>query len=90
MFLEVLAKITPLQIELLQFILKNENVIDLQISKPNTDVSLIRSSILQLQNYGLIYSTLHSISLGGTNSGMPMMLNVSDFGKKFNIFCLNE
>lgn len=88
LYLEILSKITPLQIELFQFILNNENVIDLQITKPNTDVSLIRSSILQLQNYGLIYSTLHSISLGGPNAGMPMKLNTSDFGKRFNEFCL--
>lgn len=32
-----------------------------------------------LENYGLITATLHSISLGGPNSGMPMMLNASEF-----------
>lgn len=87
LFLEVLAQITPLQIELFQFILNTPNVVDIQISKPGVDNSLIRSSILQLENYGLIVSTLHSISLGG-NSSMPMKLNCSEFGKRFNCFCL--
>lgn len=52
LFLNILSQITPMQIELFQFVLKNSNVIDLQITKPNTDISLIRSSILQLENYG--------------------------------------
>lgn len=90
LFLNILSQITPIQIELFQFILQNNNVIDLQITKLNTDISLIRSSILQLENYGLVTATLHSISLGGSNSGMPMMLNASEFGKKFNNFCLQD
>lgn len=90
LFLTILSQITPLQIELFQFIMKNCNVIDLQITKPGTDISLIRSSILQLENIGLVVATLHSISLGGSNSGMPMMLNCSEFGKRFNSFCLED
>ena len=90
LFLEVLGQITPLQIELFLFILQNENAIDLQIIKPGVDSSLIRSSILQLENQGLVIATIHSISLGGNNAGMPMMLKVSEFGKKFNEFCLNN
>ena len=89
LFLEVLSRITPLQIELFQFILKNPNVIDVNISKPGTDISLIKSSILQLENYGLVIATLNSITLGGSQAGMPMKLTVSEFGKRFNIFCLS-
>ena len=89
LFLEVLAQITQLQIELFQFILNNPNVVDLQITKKGIDNSLIRSSILQLENYGLVIATLHSISLGGSGAGMPMMLNCSEFGKRFNSFCLS-
>ena len=88
LFLEVLEKITPLQIEIFQFLLVNDNAIDLTIQKPGIDQSLIQSSILQLENYGLINATIHSISLGGNNAGMPMNLNVSQFGRKFNDFCL--
>lgn len=88
LFLEVLDKITLLQIEIFQFILKNTNVIDIQIIKAGVDKSLIRSSILQLENSGLVIPTLNSITIGGNDSGMPMSLNVSEFGKKFNIFCL--
>lgn len=89
LFLDILGKITPLQIELFQFILENPNVIDLQINKEGIDGSLIHSSILQLENYGLVIATLHSISLGGNDAGMPMILNCSGFGKRFNEFCLN-
>lgn len=88
LFLEVLSRITPLQIELFQFILKNPNVIDANISKPGIDISLIKSSILQLENYGLVIATLNSITLGGSQSGMPMNLLASEFGKRFNDFCL--
>lgn len=88
LFLEVLSRITPLQIELFQFILKNPNVIDANISKPGIDISLIKSSILQLENYGLVIATLNSITLGGSQSGMPMNLIASEFGKRFNEFCL--
>lgn len=88
LFLEVLSRITPLQIELFQFILKNPNVIDANISKPGIDISLIKSSILQLENYGLVIATLNSITLGGSKSGMPMNLIASEFGKRFNEFCL--
>lgn len=88
LFLEVLEKITPLQIEIFQFLLINDNIVDLAIQKPGTDQSLIQSSILQLENYGLVNATIHSISLGGSNAGMPMSLKVSQFGKRFNDFCL--
>ena len=88
LFLEVLSRITLLQIELFQFILKNPNVIDVNISKPGIDISLIKSSILQLENYGLVIATLNSITLGGSQSGMPMNLLASEFGKRFNDFCL--
>ncbi len=88
LFLEVLEKITPLQIEIFQFLLINDNTVDLTIKKPGTDQSLIQSSILQLENYGLVNATIHSISLGGSNAGMPMRLKVSQFGKRFNDFCL--
>lgn len=89
LFLEVLSRITPLQIEIFQFILRTPDVIDANISKPGTDISLIKSSILQLENDGLVIATLNSITLGGSQAGMPMRLTVSEFGKRFNNFCLN-
>lgn len=88
LFLDVLSKITPLQIEIFHFILLNPNVIDIQIAKNGVDNSLIRSSILQLENCGLVVATLNSVTIGGNNSGMPMTLKASEFGKRFNQFCL--
>ena len=90
MFLTVLSQITPLQIELFKFVMENNEVVDLTIKKPGTDISLIRSSLLQLENMGLIVATIHSISLGDNSPGMPMMLNCSEFGKRFNKFCLKD
>ena len=90
LFLTVLSQITPLQIELFKFVMENKDVVDLNISKAGTDISLIRSSLLQLENMGLIVATIHSISLGGNNPGMPMMLHCSEFGKRFNKFCLED
>ena len=90
LFLTVLSQITPLQIELFKFVMENKDVVDLTINKPGTDISLIRSSLLQLENMGLIVATIHSISLGGNSPGMPMMLNCSEFGKRFNRFCLED
>lgn len=90
MFLTVLSQITPLQIELFKFVMENNEVVDLTIKKPGTDISLIRSSLLQLENMGLIVATIHSISLGDNSPGMPMMLNCSEFGKRFNKFCLED
>lgn len=89
LYLDILSRITPLQIELFQFILGTPDVIDVCISKPGTDVSLIKSSILQLENEGLVIATLNSIALGGNQAGMPMKLTASEFGKRFNNFCLN-
>lgn len=89
LYLDILSRITPLQIELFQFILRTPDVIDVCISKPGTDVSLIKSSILQLENEGLVIATLNSIALGGSQAGMPMKLTASEFGKRFNNFCLN-
>lgn len=88
LFLEVLEKITPLQIEIFQFLLIHDGVVDLAIQKPGTDQSLIQSSILQLENNGLVNATIQSISLGGDDAGMPMTLKVSQFGRRFNDFCL--
>lgn len=88
LFLDILNQVTPLQIELLVFLLDNPNSIDLNISKPGIDPVIIRSSILQLENYGLVVSRLHSITLGGNDSSTPKYISVSELGKRFKEFCL--
>ncbi len=88
LFLELLNQVTPLQVELLAFLFENPNVIDIEIQKPGIDPVLIRSSLLQLENNGLIVSRLHSISLGGNSSSTPKYINVSELGKRFKQFCL--
>lgn len=88
LYLDVLERITPLQIELFHLILQNENVVDKNIHNVHIDSSLISSSILQLENYGLITSTLYSITLGGSDASTPKILHTSQFGRNFNQFCL--
>ena len=87
-YLDLLNQVTPLQIELLVFLLDNPNVVDLSISKPGVDPVIIRSSILQLENYGLVVSRLHSITLGGNEASTPKYISVSELGKRFKSFCL--
>lgn len=90
MFLDVLKLVTPLQIELFQFVMKNPGVVDMNISKPGTDSSVLRSSILQLENYGLVIGDVYSIAIGGNNGGIPMALTISEFGRRFHEFCLGN
>lgn len=92
LFLDILDRLTPLQIELFHHILKKPNVLDVDLQNMDfgLDSSIIRGSILQLENYGLITSSILSITLGSNNSSMPKMLNCSNFGKKFNEFCLTD
>lgn len=88
LYLEVLSQITVLQIEIFIFLLNNNDTVDLCITKPGVDTSIIQSSIKQLESYGLVGSRLHSITMGNNNSTMPMILNVTEFGKRFHAFCL--
>lgn len=88
LFLDVLTKITSLQIELFIFLLDKKDIIDLEIIKNGVDNSIVQSTIKQLINYGLVNSNIHSISLGTNFSTMPMKLNITEFGRKFNEFCL--
>lgn len=88
LYLDILKQITPLQVELLVFLLDNPNVVDTTISKPGTDSVMIKSAILQLENYGLVESRLHSISFGDNTSSTPKYINVSEVGKRFKRFCL--
>ena len=87
-YLDILNQVSPLQIELLVFLLDNPNAIDVQIQKPGTDPVIVKSSLLQLENYGLIESRVHSIYIGSNNSSMPRIVNVSELGKRFKRFCL--
>ena len=87
-FLDILKSITPLQVELLIFLFDHPNALDTQISKPGTDNIMIKSAIIQLQNYGLIEAKLDSIIITDYLSSMPSYLNVSELGKRFKDFCI--
>ena len=47
---------------------------------------MIKSAILQLENYGLIESRLHSISFGDNTSSTPKYVNVNEVGNRFKNF----
>ncbi len=91
LFLDILAELTPLQVELLVFISKQSVPIpDNQIVRPGTEQSVISGSIAQLTNYGLITSQLNGITIGGGTPGIQHKIYLSAFGKKFHDFCLKD
>ncbi len=47
--------------ELLVYLLDIPDTVDLSISKQGTDPVIIRSSLLQLENYGLVISRMHYV-----------------------------
>lgn len=90
MYLDVLNKITPLQVELLSFLLEQHNpVLDVDITHPSYSQSVILGSIAQLKNNGLIISFVNSIEIGG-NGRISENIVISDFGKSFHNFCISD
>lgn len=90
LFLEILSQLSPLQIELIGFLIsQTAPIVQGSINKPNVDTSVIQASINQLKNLGLVQSILNGISIGGNTSGMNESISLTSFGKKFHSFCLN-
>lgn len=89
LFLDVLKELSPLQIELLAFLIQQgKPVISNQINKPGVDPALISGSIGQLRNHGLVSAQLNSISFGEGGGQMSETISVSEFGQRFHRFCI--
>ena len=88
MFLEILSTMTPLQIELLNFLaIQPAPVLDNTIVNPLYSKAVILGSIAQLKNQGLIDCFTNSITIGGSGKISEKII-VSDFGKRFHQFCI--
>lgn len=90
MYLDILDKITPLQVEILTILLKeNKSILDTNIRHPLYSQSVILGSIAQLKNNGLITSSVNSIIIGG-NGRISENVMISEFGKSFHNFCISD
>ena len=88
MFLDILEKLTPLQLELLTYLIQQtQPTVDISIEHPKYPQATILGSLAQLKNYGLIKGFVNSISIGGTG-GIQENIVVSDFGRSFHNFCI--
>ncbi|MBU3934906.1 hypothetical protein KKC00_03030 [Patescibacteria group bacterium] len=90
-FLDILSNLSLLEADIIKF-LKNENagVDSLSINKPGVEQSIIQGSIYNLKSWGIIKATLGSIAIGGTSGGIHENISLSDFGKRFLDFCIEE
>lgn len=90
MFLDILSDLTPLQIELLVFIIQqNKPIPSNGISMRGVDSSLILGSLNQLKTFGLIKMELDSISFTNLGGAMNEKVSISEFGKSFHSFCIS-
>lgn len=90
MYLDILERITPLQVEILTLLLKqNKSILDTNISHSHYSQSIILGSIAQLKNNGLITSCVNSIVIGG-DGRISENIMISDFGKSFHNFCISD
>lgn len=88
-FLDILSDLTPLQIELLTFIVIQNNALSTNnIRKPGVDQSLTIGAINKLKTTGLISTELNSISFTNVGGSMDENVRVSPFGKRFHDFCI--
>jgi len=88
-FLDILGDISLLEAEVLKFLNIQTGVIDsLSINKEGVEKAIIQGSLYKLKSWGIITTSLGSISLGGSGGGLHENVEVSEFGKRFINFCL--
>lgn len=91
-FIDTLADMTLLEIDLLFFLQKENCMINVEaIQKPGVDQSVIVGIVGRLKNYGFIDASQQRMSLGGTyNNALGQAIIINDFGKRFFGFCLSD
>lgn len=90
LFLNILKSLSNFQIEILTFLVNHgKPVISNQIKKPGVDQALIKGTVGQLVNHGLLNSQLNSIAFGSGGGQMDELISVSKFGSQFHDFCIN-
>lgn len=89
LLLDVLGDLTPLQIEILAFLVNHGQPVPAGgISKPGVDPALIGGALGQLRNYGLVTNKLDSIAFGSAGGSVNESVEVSAFGRRFHKFCI--
>lgn len=89
LMLDILSQITPLQIEIIIFLVRQQSaIIAANIQKPGTENAVIQGSIAQLKNYGIIEGSLKEIVFGGSGNAINENVSLTAFGRKFHEFCL--
>ena len=92
MFLDIISQLTPLQIELMSFLAKENGEYGAgSISKQGVEQTIILGAISQLKILGLVSTSLNSIVFG-TQGGNAINENIkiSDLGIKFHKFCMSS
>lgn len=90
LLLDILSVLTPLQIEIIALLAKYTSPVQASsISNPGIEQAVINGSIAQLKNFGLIEGVLNSIVFGGGGNSINENIVLSNFGRKFNVFCLS-
>jgi len=91
LILGTLSALTPLQLEIVAFLAgSNEKLLSRSISKPGVDPALIHGLVSSLKVYGVIDSQFAYMRLAGPNTKTDEHVWLSDFGKKFHQFCMEE
>lgn len=91
LFLDSLASMGILEIELLKFINSQSDFIQIgTIQKSETDQYVIVGAIGRLRNFGFLQSASGGMSIGGNDDNyLKERIKLSNFGRKFINFCLN-
>src|SRR5690554_1614761 len=91
LFLDILADLSPLQIELVIFLSKQSQPISIKnIRKPGIEQSLIIGSINRLKSYGIVETMLDSIVFGSVGNAINENVKISNFGLRFHLFCIDD
>lgn len=89
-FLDALANMTQLEIEILKFLLEQtEPTIVGALQKEGVDQYAIVGAVGRLKMYGLLSASTRSLTIGeGTDNALNETITLSEFGKKFIQYCL--
>ena len=91
LFLDIIAQLTPLQIELIIFLVQqNTEVIARTITKEGVEQYIILGCISQLKILGLVESELSNITFSTEGNAINESIRISELGVKFHKFCISQ
>ena len=88
-FLETLADMTLLEIEILTFIFNSKQpVIVGTLKKPGVEQFAIVGSIARIKNYGFLTAIQNSFSVGAGHNELEQAVELNEFGRRFVNFSI--